>query len=169
MLFILKSEQSYNYSEFFYENPAVQKKNNLCLTPKEIILDQELSPTRRHSSRFVNRAVFEMRKAQLQVCRGTGPRPETLSIHKSSQKQTGDVLRSQRPLQTSPEFIGRFCASTRNIGRNQCDQCRTNPAARGVVNDLIFFFCRCQSYRCTAGCCAGSTSEKRSQSGGNQP
>jgi hypothetical protein len=169
MLFILNSEQFYNYSDIFYENPTTQKKNNHYLTPKEIILDKKFSFIRPGSSWITNRTILEMRKAQLQMCEGTWAWSQALSIHKPSKKQTRDVLRAQRPLQTGSEVIGRFCASTRSIGRNQCDQCRTTPAARGVVNDLIFLFCRCQSYRCTASHCDGSTSETRSQSGGNQP
>ena len=155
MMFIVKSVQFYNYSDIIHEILTTQRQNNHRLAPKKGTLDQELSATRWHSSRLVNRAVFEMRKAQLQVCQGTGSWPETLSIHKSSQKQTRDVLRSQRQLQPGSEVIGRIFASTRNIGRNQCDQCRINPTARGGLNGPITIFCRCRSHRCAPGQCVG--------------
>jgi len=168
MLIILKSVHSYNYSDISYEILTTQKKINRRIAPKKITLDQKFSAVRPGSSRIVNRAFFEMRKTQLQVCQRAWPWPQALSIHKSPQKPTGDVLRAQRLLSTGSEVIGRICTSTRNIGRNQCNQYRTNPTAGGVLNDPICFFCRCQSYRCTASKCVGSTHEKWSISGGNQ-
>jgi len=169
MQLILKSVQFYNYSDIIYEIFTTQRQIKYRFAPKKSTLDQELSATQWHSSRLVNRAVSEMRKAQLQVCQGTGSWPQALFIHKSSQKSTRDVLRSQRQLQAGSEVIGRIFSSPRKIRRNQCDQCRINPAARGGLNGPIDVCCRCRSYGYTTSQRAGSSIKMRFISGGYQP
>ena len=169
MQFILYSVQFNNYSDSIYEILTTQRQVNRRLASKKSILDQKLSAVRWHSSRLVNRAVFEMRKAQLQVCQGTGSWPQALSIHKSSQKSTRNVLRRQRQLQTGSEIIGRIFSSPRKIRRNQCNQCRINSTARGDLNDSISLLCPYRSHRYTAGQCVASPIKMWFRSGGNQP
>ncbi len=168
MLYNLLSDQFYNYSDISYENGITQRQNTNRIATKKSAVDHKFSGTRRRSARIANRTVFAMRQAELQMCQGPWTRTETLSIDKSSQKPARDVLRVQRLLRKGPEIIGPICSGTRNFGRDQHHQCRTNPSARGVMNDHISLFYRYWSYCSTSGQYLAIGIEQQSMPGGNQ-
>jgi hypothetical protein len=131
------SVQLYNCSGRCNENFRTTNKDKLSFTKKKNPVAEFTPSLRCCCSRIFDRKIQSMRQARLQMCSRARARPQALSLHKSSQKPSGNVVRSERVVPEGSRILRQLWQGSRDSRGNQRNKRRTDSSSRGVLKNVM--------------------------------